>query len=396
MRALILAIALVAAVCLIPFNTALGLSPASVDVQNVLVGGYAKVAFTVSNTEDKVAEFTINVIGPAAAWTSVYPSTSFTMVPKATQKIELIIQPPADAARGTYPASVRVETITAGPNKVSGQALARISSGVEGKINVQVTNQQVLSINVNSIETFSIEEGTTGFLTVEAQNTGNVRATPEVLVKLIDATTNKVLEVRKSAELLPTETRKIEVQLPTEGLRPGNYDLEVSVLLNGREVTSKGLRQKILERGELSTQGQLVSVDAPPWVEAGNFVKVGVLFKNTGSLLSTGEIVGEVLLDGKIIDVLSSKPVKVSPGEQIMLYALYKPQRAGRYTVRASVLFGGKQTDYTEAILNVTSPTAAASTNDSLYYSVALIVVIAGLGYSYRDKLPEVRMKRSE
>lgn len=376
-----------------PLAFALGLSPASVAVEDVLRGGYAEKKFYVYNTEPETFVFSFKVKGELSEWASVYPQETFVVDSGQKQEINVVIQPPLDAAPGTYEGSL---VTTSRPQKtafVEG-AHAEIQTSVVGQLILSVTNSQKPGLSVNSVETNAIEEKMAAFLSFDLTNPGNVRAKPLISVDIADSRGRILKSVSKqNVEILPTRSVSVLMQLPTEDLPQGEYALKISVSLERKQIYSRTLRQKILETGSLSRRGQVLELKVPPWAELGNYARVEAVFRNLGTLASTAKLSGEILVDGKAVAPLSSEEVDVLPGQQVTLTTLYKPERPGRHVVHAAVLFGGKLTDYSDGVINVNSNgRQPAGFSQGAYILLAAIAAACALAYAFRKKLPAIKI----
>jgi len=382
-----------ALVLLSPAVFSIGLSPASVAIEDVLKGGYAEKTFTIYNTEPETRVFSFKIGGGLASWASAYPQDTFVVDGGQKQEIKVVVQPPQDAASGTYDGEISVSSKPQTPSFSTG-ARADIQAGVVGHLALTVTNSQKPGLSVNSIEGNAIEERMPAFIKFDLTNPGNVRARPLISVDIADSHGKLLASVSKQdSEILPTHSATILMQLPTEDLPQGDYSLKISVSLGGQQIYGRALRQEILEVGALSRRGQIVELKVPPWAELGSYAKIEVLFRNLGTLGSTAKLSGEILVDGKPIAPISSEEVDVLPGQQVALATLYKPGQPGRHTVHAAVLFGGKLTEYTDGVINVNG--TGASSQGVNYNAIALLAalaVLAAIAYAFRNKFPRVKL----
>lgn len=382
-----------------PATLALGLSPASVTVDEILRGGYAESSFKVYNTEAEPLVFSFRVGDDIKDWAAVYPKNTFIVPSRQSETVRVVIQPPLDAANGVYNGSLVLE---AGPEKqYSGSgAGATIRTGVQGKIIVKVTDKEKFDLGVQAVETGAVEERNPIVLKINFENKGNVRAKPSVKAEVRDRRGGLAKSVENSEfEVLPTRSDWLELKLPTEDLPPGEYSLTVTISTRGQQIFSRTLPVEILEVGSLNRKGEFVEVKAPSFAEAGSFVKIDGVFNNTGTLATTAKLTGEVTLGDAIVSPISSDELTVAPGEQAVLSTFFKPSQPGRHVAKVSVLYSRKKTEAKEVVINVqASPQPGGLSGDTLYITLGVLalLLIAVTLYALRDKLPGMKVGRKQ
>jgi len=368
---------------------AIGLSPATVTVEDVLRGGYAERMFKVYNTESTPMRFTFKVTGDIAEWASVYPQNVFIVPPRASQVVRVVIQPGADAANGIYEGALSLEGTPEKPTVVQSGAGATIVTGVQGRIFINITDREKYQLEVLSVETPPVEERTQLLANITFSNTGNVRAKPTITIEVLDRRGQIVASIQKNDfEILPTRQEFVELRLPTQDLPPDSYSVNIGIQVRGESVYSKTYTVEIYEIGSLNRKGELFSLSAPQTAEAGSFVKVDAVFKNTGTLPSSAKLVGEVSFNGAVFAPLSSDELSVMPGDQTTLSAFFKPIQPGTYNARVWAVYNKKKT--AEKAFSVLVTPSQSSGSDLLYAALALLFVllIAVTVYALRDKLP--------
>jgi len=378
------------AIVLAPAANAIGISPSSTYVENVLRGGYARVSFLVSNTEPTASNITLKLEGAAANWVS---APDVIVVPgRSAQSVDVLFQPASDAGNGIYEASLIAETES--PAFLVGGSQATVKTSVTSRMFIQVVDTEKRELVVDSFEAPSAEAGQPAFVNIVASNKGNILQKFSVTLIVTDGNGKQVKNFEKTGfEVKATESTSLKIQYATDDLKPGQYFVEAAIAPEGLPAFSKTTGQRVYAPGEISRQGKVLEVQAPSWVKPGEIVKISVRFRNTGEVYSNAEVVGEVSLENEgLQEILSSKQFSIAPGEEVWLNAFYKPSKPGKYTAKVSILFGGKQIEAGELIINVNGESTVGSSSTA-YLLLAILALIIFAAYVLRKKLPKIKIK---
>lgn len=327
----------------------IGVTPSTLEISDALRGGAFLRTITVFNPGDGASAYTFNVTGNAADWISFYeksdpltPITRITVPGKGSAKILVRFNIPEDASNGKHEASLFVATATVqGDEDSSGQT---IKLGMPVAITIMVTGTQVLTGTVLSITTMDTEMNYPLRLKVEFQNTGNVIAKPEIAVEItkdgtvIDEFTHSDRGVNVDSKAF------IPVEWDTTGRESGDYGAQVTVSLGEKVLATKKLSFKLLPVGTLSRQGDLSDITYEGRPLVGTTVKILAPFVNTGEIDTTAKFIGEVYVDGTLIDTIDSVELLVPVRETVTLKAYLKLETPGSYTIKGHAVYDGKTT----------------------------------------------------
>ncbi len=377
---------------------AIGISPGSANLNDVLRDGYAEASFRVFNTEDIPTIITVKAIGEQSGWVSFPAGSSITVGPKQSAVVVAVAKPPADAGNGLYNVYIRAEAQPADTG-IEGTG-ARLAVGVEARLAITVSDKEILSVVVDHAIAKDVEESSTGTLFVGMRNAGNVRVTPLFKITLLDKNAKPVSSFEAvGSELLPTTATEVPVQLPTTDLLLGPYTASVQTFVRGSKIDERDAPFSVVEIGGLRKFGEFTSLTAPAEALAGDLVKVTAGFKNTGSLGLNAKFVGEVYLESALAATLTSDELAIGAGESKELSVFFKPEKPGTYAVRGRVIYSKRTTDDKEAVIKVGSK----EEQFPWAYAVAAIVVLAAIAYFFTRKgsvatasapLPRPRRKR--
>ncbi len=94
----------------------------------------------------------------------------------------------------------------------------------------------------------------------------------------------------------------------------------------------------------------------------GRYIKIPVTFENTGTIDTKAKFVGELYINGNLVDVVNTDELLVPVGEKSDLIAYLKIETPGDYKIKGHVLYEGKKTDEKELAFFVPKPDSATET----------------------------------
>jgi len=355
----------------------IGAGPSDIEFDNVLKGGYAERVVTVSTAGDEDLTITVEVMGDITGWISIKPSNTFNLPPKGRTEIAVVLQPPVDAANGEYSGSLYIR---ASPVAVITEGTgASVGGAVKIGLTAEVTGDEVVDYKLSEVRVSDTEIGFPIRFNVSVKNKGNVKVSPTIHIEIFDRLKKNLLKVVDYTDLtvLPTITESVVISVPTKGLEVGKHVATISSDLGG----SASVEFNIMAPGTLAMKGLLSGVSVNKhWVQVGELVEVNGLFLNRGELLIEGaKLKGQVYLVSedfkteKLVEVFESDMLNVPVNSQQSFKSYFKPTSAGRYVVRGSVIYQGKETRKKETILNV----LPQEKNYTLYYiGVGVLVIV--------------------
>jgi len=340
----------------------LGISPASITINDALRGGMYERTITIFNTGDETGTFELTAEGECADWISFYkpeepntPIKKVTIPGKGKASVLVKFDIPADVANANYTATIYARSIPKGGGGEGAVAHAVIR--IPSKVLIQVTGTQILKGSVKSITTADTEVGYPLKIKVVFQNEGNVIARPKIDVT-ITKTGEGVVDrfVHEETGINPGKEGTIKVLWNTTGRDTGDYVANVTVSLGDEVLATKDLHFKILPLGSLTRRGVLhsLAIEGEPLVNI--VIKLVANFENTGEIDTMAKFRGEIYHEGDLLDVLGSEEMFVESGETAKLVSYYKILEPGNYTIKGRVLYAGKETEEKEVSFSVPVP----------------------------------------
>jgi hypothetical protein len=368
----------------------LGVSPAKIKFESVLRNGYAEKTVTVSNPNEEQMVYSPSAEGSFKEWFSFKSADNFTMPPKSTSELKIMIRPPNDAANGIYNGTITVRVAPA--VQISSGMGMSVAAGIAVLTSVEIAGTQIKKARVEKIAVSDVEEGQPVTILIALANEGNVVVKPLIQATVFDQSGKQVKRLSFSeTEVFPTRSQNIEANFSSEGMQPQQYSADVSVFLDETKETpliQQNLSFNVLNEGMLAKKGVLRSIKSPAWVNASTIVKIEPIFENIGEARLLAKFKGEVYLDEILVKLLESEETEVLVGETKTLAVYFTPEEAGRYVIRGKVFYSGKVTEEKEAVINalplktalgetsVTGRTAFAQTN---YLTLAAITAILAI-----------------
>jgi len=388
------------------FSNAIGIgaSPSRLEFNDVMRGGYAESMVYVSNPDTTPITVTISTTGNISQWFN-FSSTTFDIDGNSFYELIVYLSPPSDVANGNYNGSI---VICASPKgNVSSGMGNLISPGVAILVTVDITGEQNLSGRTILFAAGDAELGDPIPFSVSFKNDGNVIAEPIFKISIFDNQGNLVTsEEFSNATIKPTTTETMQFLFNSQNLSIGQYWAELETTFGSQVSTSNKITFDIVEKGALTTKGELIEVHSNVWAKTGEVVSIIAVFENTGETVADAQFKGEVKLNDEIVQVIESDELEVAPGSSVNLTTYFTPSEPGQYVIEGYVLYSKKITEKKSSILNVnwasTNQTASQTTSsvsggfDITMFAAVFVMLAAILVFWFvkSRKVVEVKKKR--
>ena len=376
------------------FAVSIGVSPAKLDYDNVLKGGFAQKTLLVST--DSPDELSINLErgGEIADWIEFGSLgeniEEFAITSNNPHILQVRILPPEDLANGNYTGTIRVVTGTLeGVDTGKG---SNVKAAFLVNLRVEIVGEEIVDCIAGGmrITSFEIGEDLPLFFTIE--NTGNVRIDPDIEVELKDIKNEPVVDLDTNIEpLLPTLRDTFTDELNND-LEVGQYFASIKIpLCNAKqEVTFN-----VVEPGGISDEGELVSINAPVWAKTGEILPITATFKNLGSRNVRAKFIGDIKdAANNIVKIIDTDQITVESGEIQDFQTFFKPNYPGQYFVTGKITFNEKLTFEKITILNVNESTGNEESSSFLGMMIFLIIIIIILLIIIKQKKINLKRKR--
>ncbi|MBU0530105.1 MAG: hypothetical protein KKC05_00355 [Nanoarchaeota archaeon] len=314
---------------------------------------------------DMNVEFTTE--GDIADWVKVYrmdePETEITtlLIQGETNLERFVnvlakISVPEDTPVGIYEGKIVAQQVS---EVAEGETAQSFGLRASTQVKVIVTGTQNLDGKVMSITADDVELARPLKIVVNFRNEGNVLANPDIDVE-ITKNGKSIDSFEYSDAIVKVGTvEEIVVDWETAGQTIGDYRAHVQVMLDSEELGDETIDFKILERGALSADGEIVSVNSPDEVVVGKTAKIEVEFKNTGDIDMDAKIKAEVYSGEDLVKVIEGDSVFVNSGRAEKIVAYFTPDAEGTYSIEGHVAYEGKKTTFETISLAVVSETVS-------------------------------------
>jgi len=330
----------------------IGISPATINFEEVMRNGYAERIVVISADSEDFIDVELTPRGEIIDWLN-FSEWNFSVSKDNPYYLKVSINPALDTPNGNYTGFLRVMTSATGED-IEGHAVGKIKSSLDLVINVEVTDVEIVDCVVSNVKVSSVEKGDDIVLTMDILNKGNIRLYPQVLFHVWDFDQTSILHEKDffGNEILPTTKESIEFRVKSGIFNVGQYWSDVSV---PDCVYNSLLTFDILEQGALSARGLLLSILTKKEAKIEETVPIEVNFKNVGEKEVEAQFKGKVTREGKIVQILESEKALVSVNEIEKFYFYFTPERAGKYIISGRVYYSGKKTFESSAVLEVVS-----------------------------------------
>jgi hypothetical protein len=363
----------------------IGISPATINFEEVMRSGYAQRMIVVSVDSEDPIDVEISTRGEISEWLD-FSEWNFSVSKNSPKYVLASVNPPIDSPNGNYTGFIRFMTSPTGED-IEGHAVGKISSSLDLYVKVEVTDVEIVQCKVSKVKLISVEEGEDILLKMNILNEGNIRLRPKVFFNVWDYDQLSILDYNEfySQEILPTTEKEVEFRISSKGLDLGQYWSDLSVV---ECLYDSLLTFDILEEGALSSNIALLSILTHKTAKIKETVPIEVNFKNIGEKEVVAQFKGKVTREGKIVQILESEEVRISVDELEKFGFYFTPERGGKYIVTGRIYYGGKKTFESNAVLEVEG---GFNPVPLIYFFLFLSILI--LSFKIRQEKKRFKMK---
>jgi hypothetical protein len=334
-------------------GTGIALAPAYQSIDDALRGADYDLSLIVNNMSESATYYSIEAEGDAAGWLSYYykgADTDMIQVEGLSREtFEVRVSVPEDAINGQHQATIAVTSIPDPAKSGAVMALRALSD-----LFITVTGTQVIAGTVSDISVSDVETGYPLKIQVFLKNTGNVEVSPIITANI--TSNGKAIDnlTKNDTKVGAGEGEFIIVEWDTTGSAPADYEAEVVVNLDGKDIASEVLPFKILPLGTLTRSGELKGIELNDAPLVNLVTKMTATFKNTGQIDTWAKFTGEIYRDDQRVDTFTGEELLIQKGTEGKLVAYFKVTETGEYTIKGWVVYEGKETESKELDVTVT------------------------------------------
>ena len=367
----------------------IGIGPSRLEITDALRGTEYTKTISISNPSEIDNIYILTSEGKAGEWMSFYeledcedfstPIEQISVSGKENYYIIVKIDIPPDIASGIYNATICVQTLPPDEKKMGVGTVIKATS----KITIGVTGEEIIDGVVNSIYLEKVETGYPLEISTVFKNTGNVEVKPKIDVVIFQDDIIIHSFSHQNASVKPSKTDIITaIWNTTKANMPGDYEANVTVLLDERVLKSDNLPFEIFPFGTLSRNGNLTDIliegdfiiDSPLIIKA--------VFQNSGQIETSAKFTGDIYKDSKLIDNIISDELIAEKNKEVILKSYFKPTTSGNYLIKGNVIYSGKETPIKEVTFIV--PDKGSIPGYGIFYGISVLLILV---FALRKKL---------
>ena len=358
----------------------IGISPASENFTNVLRGGYSEKTVVISTDSEDEILVMLEPFGEIKDWIKIENET-VKLSKGNPYQLKLVISPPSDIPNRVYSGFLRF-SVKSNAEAEEGFAVGKVNPSLDLRIDVGVTDVELVSCSVTDVVAYSAEEGEDVVIRAKVHNGGNVRINPNIVLDIWDQDQISLLATKNflGEEILPSSSGDVEMRFSSSPFEIGQYWGELSFL---ECYFSQTVTFDVLKEGSLSSKGSLLSILSKKRIKVGEINPITATFENTGEKEVNAQFKGEVLYHGKIVGILESEISRVPVNSKESFSFYFTPQKEGTYVIKGRVFYNNKKT------FELSSSFEAYGKSFSLwylFYSVFLLLILFLLYKIYKIK----------
>lgn len=298
--------------------------PSSIEI---LEGQETQTKFYISSSFGDAKRINISAIGDNPEWFS-FNINDFILEAGKAEEILIKINPDNTLYDEEYSYEILITpgSTTSAESKLGSSISVRASN----KLKLIVSKDITIDIIGKSFSISNSEEGVNNILTSKIKNESNVSVEATANLKYFKDGQLVFEESVKLDKIYPNDQKDITTELNTKDLKAGDYKAEISILHKGTEYAKKETNFKIEPKGTFSLKLKLLEINQANNVRVGKPAELTSRVQNLSSIPMFARLNAKMYINGELVDVIASNPIKMLPEEIGYLEMIYIPKTAGQ------------------------------------------------------------------
>lgn len=341
----------------------LSVGPTVVHIPNALRGAEYRTTIFLYNNNDFDENVTFN------ATESINDMISFYAINDTSNKLEYIIVPknsiskvymelkiPENLSNGNYSGTIFVMQQTQKIDNNSKGNYSTVNIVIPINVTFNVVGTENLNLTVYKITTRNTEINYPLEIRIFFNNTGNVIAIP--IINITFTKDGMYIDKLQSTDKIQPQTIHTKLMIwNTTGKIAGHYIAHITITLRSKIIMMKNLSFQLLPPGTFTRKGELKSLSYSGTIGKNKIIKILAKFQNTGEIETKAKFVGEVYLNGQLIDTIESEELSVPAFSSATLISYLRlGKETGEYTIKGFVIYEGKKTNVTTLSFQLNEP----------------------------------------
>lgn len=358
-------------------EVAIDIIPASIEADNLLIGGYREILVNVYTDSDDGFLVTPLAEGYAKEWIT-FSANRMEVSKTSPLALKVMIELPMNVAEGLYPATLNLEFTNNIP-LMFGNTLTKSVDIV-----IDATKNEISDVVVENVEVYGSEQGSLIDIAVNITNKGNVAK---------DIVVNAYLGRQVFSFLLklnPMQNLEKILNIDSFGMAMGEHNIAVEVVEEGDLISVNNYQLLIVASGQLSSQLELIEIEAPRIVYEGDEVHLDSYVRNAGDLAAYAVLRTQIIKDSTVIETIESKRIYIPYGKERGIPMGFAISEEGEYLIDNVIYYGDEKTASMPFALEVLSEGARvqplAFTIFPILVMMIIVLVVVAIRYSYGKK----------
>lgn len=376
---------------------ATGIGPSSLEFLDILSGDTAGGSFFISaGNSEQERVFSVSVSGEGARYVKL-SSDTFTIPAGLSNSGYGVSIDTTGAPTGEYSAEVKFmgkapATPVAGEDGAGANVSVSIVSGVVGKVIFSVTNEEIASLAVRTIEFPDIETASPPRALLTLRNLGNVDAR-------LDGLRARFTHTEDAKFVVEDEVMGAEAfgWMPARGgggdevefakkLNEGEYIVSVEAFFQGVPIfTQDNLHLNVFPEGTLAQSALFVSFGANKnTFKTSELIKFDGVVENNGAAVIQPIFTVEIYKGDELVELLRSESKRLLPGGTLNSSLTWRADENAQYRAVAFYEYGVRETERKTFSLyvGVRPPSDERAGRVGRLFSAdsRLVLLVAGLG----------------
>ncbi len=332
--------------------TVIGVSPAKLEYRNI-ARGQTQTGYLTASTTDEGLRCSVSTFGEASEWIRL-EDPLFTIPASGQHRFPVAVTVPDGVPNGVYHAVIEVRTAR-NQADVGGTGV-NVNAAIYINTMIEVAGSEGRWFKVMNVTVSNANAGQPVKTEVQVKNNAARPVTPTISLRMTSRDKGRTYAStslsRDSVE--PLERKTITANIPSTGMEPDLYNMEVTVTIDGENAWASDNPFYLIPEGAKLEYYKLEGALEDATITNANMTlgekaAISADFRNTGEAPVYAVLRADIISNGSVISAQKSPGEYVEPGRTARMTVEYQPSAEGEYVTRIWVEYSGIRTAVREA-----------------------------------------------